>query len=172
MIRFHVNGERLETDVSPDTPLLWFLRDNLQLTGTKYGCGMALCGACTVQVNGEAVRACVTPLSALAGKKVVTIEEIGRTPIGKKVQDAWISEDVVQCGYCQSGQIMTATALLTKTKSPNDADIDAAMTGNICRCGTYNRVRAAIKVAAGQGVAAVKPGAKAAPAKASAKAKA
>ena len=165
MVRFTVNGERLETDVSPDTPLLWFLRDNLHLTGTKYGCGMALCGACTVHVNGEAVRACVTPISTLAGKKVTTIEEIGRTPIGKKVQDAWIAEDVVQCGYCQSGQIMTATALLTKTKSPNDADIDAAMSGNICRCGTYNRVRAAIKTAAGGGVAAVKPGAKPAGAK-------
>jgi isoquinoline 1-oxidoreductase alpha subunit len=172
MVRFTVNGERLETDVSPDTPLLWFLRDNLQLTGTKYGCGMALCGACTVHVNGEAVRACVTPISTLAGKKVTTIEEIGRTPIGKKVQDAWIAEDVVQCGYCQSGQIMTATALLTKTKSPNDADIDAAMSGNICRCGTYNRVRAAIKTAAGGGVATVKPGGKPAAAKPAAKAKA
>ena len=171
MVRFTVNGERLETDVSPDTPLLWFLRDNLQLTGTKYGCGMSLCGACTVHVNGEAVRACVTPISALAGKKVTTIEEIGRTPIGKKVQDAWIAEDVVQCGYCQSGQIMTATALLAKTKSPNDAEIDAAMNGNICRCGTYNRVRAAIKAAAGGGVAAVKPGAKPAAAKPAVKAK-
>ena len=170
MIRFTVNGERLETDVSPDTPLLWFLRDNLQLTGTKFGCGMALCGACTVHVNGEPTRACATPISMLAGKRVVTIEEIGKNPIGKKVQDAWIAEDVVQCGYCQSGQIMSATALLTKTKSPSDADIDAAMNGNICRCGTYNRVRAAIKTAAGAGAkpAAAKPAA----AKSAAKAKA
>ena len=161
MIRFTVNGERLETDISPDTPLLWFLRDNLQLTGTKFGCGIALCGACTVHVDGEPTRACVTPISALAGKRVVTIEEISKNPIGKKVQDAWIAEDVVQCGYCQSGQIMSATALLTKTKSPSDADIDAAMSGNICRCGTYNRVRAAIKTAAvaGANPAAAKPAA-------------
>ena len=148
MIRFSVNGERLETDVVADTPLLWFLRDNLQMTGTKYGCGMALCGACTVHVDGEPVRSCSTPLSTVAGKKITTIEVIGKTPIGKKVQDAWIAEDVVQCGYCQSGQIMSAAALLAKNKSPNDAQIDAAMSGNICRCGTYNRVRAAIKVAA------------------------
>ena len=160
MIRFTVNGQRFETDVAPDTPLLWFLRDNLQLTGAKYGCGMALCGACTVHVNGEPIRACVTPLSALAGKRVVTIEEIGKSAIGKRVQDAWLSEDVVQCGYCQSGQVMAAAALLAKTKVPTDAEIDAAMNGNICRCGTYNRIRAAIKVAAGSGVAAVKPGVK------------
>ena len=169
MIRFTVNGERLETDISPDTPLLWFLRDNLQLTGTKFGCGIALCGACTVHVDGEPARACVTPISALAGKRVVTIEEISKNPIGKKVQDAWIAEDVVQCGYCQSGQIMTATALLTKTKSPSDADIDAAMSGNICRCGTYNRVRAAIKTAAGAGA---KPATAKTTAKPAAKAKA
>ena len=148
MIRITVNGEGVETDVAGDTPLLWFLRDNLQLTGTKYGCGMALCGACTVHVNGEQVRSCSTPLSAVAGKRVTTIETIGATPIGKKVQAAWISEDVVQCGYCQSGQIMSATALLSKIKNPTDAQIDDAMAGNICRCGTYNRVRAAIKVAA------------------------
>ena len=148
MIRITVNGEGVETDVAVDTPLLWFLRDNLQLTGTKYGCGMALCGACTVHVNGEQVRSCSTPLSAVAGKRVTTIETIGATPIGKKVQAAWISEDVVQCGYCQSGQIMSATALLSKIKTPTDAQIDDAMAGNICRCGTYNRVRAAIKVAA------------------------
>lgn len=152
MIRFTINGERYETEVAPETPLLWFLRDNLQMTGTKYGCGMALCGACTVTVNGEPARSCSTPLSSLAGKKVVTIEEIGRTPVGKRVQDAWLAEDVVQCGYCQSGQIMSATALLTKTPKPTDAQIDAAMSGNICRCGTYNRVRSAIKVAAGLGV--------------------
>ena len=161
MIRFTVNGERLETDVTPDTPLLWFLRDNLQLTGTKYGCGMALCGACTVHVNGEPVRACATPISTLAGARVTTIEAIGKTPMGKKVQDAWIAEDVVQCGYCQSGQVMAATALLARTKVPTDAQIDDAMSGNICRCGTYNRIRAAIKVAAGPGIAAVKPAAKA-----------
>ena len=148
MIRFTVNGERIETDFAPSTPLLWFLRDNMSLTGTKYGCGMALCGACTVHVDGEPVRSCSTPLSTVAGKKITTIEVIGKTPIGKKVQDAWIAEDVVQCGYCQSGQIMSAAALLAKNKSPNDAQIDAAMSGNICRCGTYNRVRAAIKVAA------------------------
>ena len=149
MIRITVNGEGVETDVAADTPLLWFLRDNLQLTGTKYGCGMALCGACTVHVNGDQVRSCSTPLSAVAGKRVTTIETIGSTPIGKKVQAAWISEDVVQCGYCQSGQIMSATALLSKIKNPTDTQIDDAMAGNICRCGTYNRVRAAIKVAAG-----------------------
>jgi isoquinoline 1-oxidoreductase alpha subunit len=160
MIRFTVNGERLETDVAPDTPLLWFLRDNLQLTGTKYGCGIALCGACTVHVNGEPARACVTPLSALAGKRVTTIEEIGRSAVGKKVQEAWLSEDVVQCGYCQSGQIMSAAALLARTKSPSDAEIDEAMSGIICRCGTYNRIRAAIKVAAGPAVAAIKPAVK------------
>ena len=165
MIRFTVNGERFETDVAPDTPLLWFLRDNLELTGTKFGCGMALCGACTVHVNGDPARACVTPISSLAGKKVTTIEEIGKTPVGRKVQAAWLSEDVVQCGYCQSGQIMAATALLNKVKSPSDAQIDAAMSGNICRCGTYNRIRSAIKVASGAGVASVTAGAKPAVAK-------
>ncbi len=148
MIRFTVNGERLETNVPPETPLLWFLRDNLSLTGTKFGCGMALCGACTVHVDGVPMRSCSTPVSSLNGKKVTTIEEIGRTPVGKAVQAAWIAEDVVQCGYCQSGQIMSATALLAKNRSPSDSDIDAAMSGNICRCGTYNRVRAAIKTAA------------------------
>ena len=158
MVLFTVNGERISTNVDPTTPLLWFLRDNLQLTGTKYGCGMALCGACTVHVNGEALRACSTPLSAVGGKRVTTIEIIGKSPVGKKVQEAWLSEDVVQCGYCQSGQIMAASALLAKNKSPSDAEIDAAMDGNICRCGTYNRVRAAIKVAAaGKPVAAKKP---------------
>ena len=161
MIRFSVNGERLETNLSADTPLLWFLRDNLQMTGTKYGCGMALCGACTVHVNGEPARSCSTPLSAVAGKRITTIESIGSSAIGKKVQAAWISEDVVQCGYCQSGQIMSATALLTKTKNPTDAQIDEAMSGNICRCGTYNRVRAAIKVAAGGTAAATAAKAKA-----------
>jgi isoquinoline 1-oxidoreductase alpha subunit len=148
MIRFTVNGERVETNVAPDTPLLWFIRDNMQLTGTKYGCGMALCGACTVHVNGEPTRACSTPISAVAGKRVQTIEEVSGSTVGKRVVDAWIAEDVVQCGYCQSGQIMAATALLAKNANPTDADIDNAMSGNICRCGTYNRVRAAIKVAA------------------------
>jgi isoquinoline 1-oxidoreductase subunit alpha len=148
-ILFTVNGERISTNVDPSTPLLWFLRDNLSLTGTKYGCGMALCGACTVHVNGEPARACSTPLSAIAGKRVTTIEQVGKSPVGKRVQDAWVAEDVVQCGYCQSGQIMSAVALLAKNKAPNDAQIDAAMSGNICRCGTYNRVRTAIKVAAG-----------------------
>jgi isoquinoline 1-oxidoreductase subunit alpha len=159
MILFTVNGERISTNVDPTTPLLWFLRDNLQLTGTKYGCGMALCGACTVHINGEPMRACAMPISAVAGKRITTIEVIGKSPIGKKVQDAWIAEDVVQCGYCQSGQIMTATALLTKNKAPTDAEIDEAMTGNICRCGTYNRVRAAIKVAAGGKSTSAKPAA-------------
>ncbi|AMS32886.1 MAG: (2Fe-2S)-binding protein [Betaproteobacteria bacterium] len=167
MVLFTVNGERISTNVNPSTPLLWFLRDNLQLTGTKYGCGMALCGACTVHVDGNPIRSCSTPLSAVAGKKITTIEVIGKTPVGKKVQEAWLAEDVVQCGYCQSGQIMSAAALLAKNKAPTDADIDVAMSGNICRCGTYNRVRAAIKVAAsGKG----SPAPAAAPAKKPAKA--
>jgi isoquinoline 1-oxidoreductase alpha subunit len=165
MLRFHVNGEKLETDVPADTPLLWFLRDKLELTGTKYGCGAGLCGACTVHVDGQPLRSCSTPISAVAGKKVTTIEVIGRSPIGRKVQEAWLSEDVVQCGYCQSGQIMSAVALLAKNRAPSDKQIDDAMAGNICRCGTYNRVRAAIKVAAGVGAkvspAATKPAAKA-----------
>ena len=177
MVLFTVNGERISTTVDPSTPLLWFLRDNLQLTGTKYGCGMALCGACTVHVNGEPMRSCSTPLSAVAGKKITTIEVIGKSPVGKKVQEAWLSEDVVQCGYCQSGQIMAASALLAKNNAPTDADIDAAMSGNICRCGTYNRVRAAIKVAAGGKAAAVakpasKPASQPAAKSAAAKAKA
>jgi isoquinoline 1-oxidoreductase alpha subunit len=172
MILFTVNGERISTNVDPSTPLLWFLRDNLQLTGTKYGCGMALCGACTVHVNGEPMRSCSTPISAIVGKRVTTIEVIGKSPVGKKVQEAWIAEDVVQCGYCQSGQIMAATALLAKNKAPSDADIDAAMSGNVCRCGTYNRVRAAIKVAAGvRPAAAAKSGAALKPAAAPAAAK-
>lgn len=173
MILFTVNGQRISTNVDPTTPLLWFLRDNLDLTGTKYGCGMALCGACTVHIDGEPARSCSTPLSAVAGKRVTTIEQIGKTPMGKRVQDAWIAEDVVQCGYCQSGQIMTATALLSKNKAPTDAQIDAAMSGNICRCGTYNRVRNAIKVAAGgrpSGAAAPTPAPKSAPANPKAKA--
>ncbi len=149
MPRFIVNGDVIETDVAGDTPLLWFIRDRLQMTGTKFGCGMALCGACTVHINGVATRSCVTPLSAVVGKHIETIEDVTKTPLGKKVQAAWLAEDVVQCGYCQSGQIMSAVALLSTNKNPSDADIDAAMSGNICRCGTYNRVRAAIKRAAG-----------------------
>jgi isoquinoline 1-oxidoreductase alpha subunit len=143
-----VNGAKRQLDVPSDMPLLWVLRDVLGMTGTKFGCGMALCGACTVQLNGEALRSCVTPMSAAAGKAVTTIEAIGATAVGKKVQAAWVALDVPQCGYCQSGQIMSASALLAKNASPTDTDIDAAMAGNICRCGTYGRIRAAIKRAA------------------------
>ena len=148
MTTLDVNGKQLETDASSDTPLLWVLRDHLNLTGTKFGCGMAQCGACTVHVDGQATRSCVLPLSAVEGKKITTIENVGADPVGKAIQDAWIAENVAQCGYCQSGQIMSATALLAQNKSPTDADIDAAMTGNICRCGTYVRIRAAIHDAA------------------------
>lgn len=148
MIRLNVNGKRMDVAAEPDTPLLWVLRDYLALIGTKYGCGMALCGACTVHVNGQAVRSCVTPVSSVAGKKITTIEAIGATQAGKAVQEAWIAEEVPQCGYCQSGQIMNATALLSANSNPRDADIDAAMSGNICRCATYLRIRAAIKRAA------------------------
>ena len=158
MIRFSVNGEIIETSLDPGTPILWVLRDNLGLTGTKYGCGMALCGACTVHLNDEPIRSCATPLSAVAGKRITTIESIGATPTGKRVQQAWIDADVVQCGYCQSGQIMSAVALLNQNKHPSDADIDAAMNGNICRCGTYQRVKEAIKsVAAGAAAPARRP---------------
>jgi isoquinoline 1-oxidoreductase alpha subunit len=152
MAKFHVNGEQVDFRGAPDTPLLWVLRDQLALTGTKYGCGMSLCGACTVHVNGEPTRSCVTPVSSLEGKRVLTIEGITATtqgPVARAVQAAWIDKDVVQCGYCQSGQVMAATALLVKNKAPSDADIDAAMSGNLCRCGTYQRVREAIKAAAG-----------------------
>ncbi len=149
MAALDINGKSVEVDVDPDMPLLWALRDHLSLTGTKYGCGMALCGACTVHVDGQATRSCVTPVSAVAGKKITTIETIGSGPVGRAVQEAWIAENVAQCGYCQSGQIMSATALLTSNKSPSDADIDTAMAGNICRCATYARIRAAIKRAAG-----------------------
>ena len=147
MISLTVNGQARELDIDPDMPLLWALRDVMQLTGTKYGCGMALCGACTVHVNGEAIRSCVTPVSAAVGGKITTIEGLsvhGDHP----VQKAWLDLDVVQCGYCQSGQIMSAAALLAKNPAPSDADIDSAMSGNICRCGTYPRIRAAIKKAA------------------------
>ena len=147
MISLTVNGQARELDIDPNMPLLWALRDVMQLTGTKYGCGMALCGACTVHLNGEAIRSCVTPVSAAVGGKVTTIEGLsahGDHP----VQKAWLDLDVVQCGYCQSGQIMSAAALLAKNPAPSDADIDSAMSGNICRCGTYPRIRAAIKKAA------------------------
>jgi isoquinoline 1-oxidoreductase alpha subunit len=151
MAKFFVNGEPVDFRAAPDTPLLWALRDHLNLTGTKFGCGMALCGACTVHVNGEPTRSCVTPVSAIEGKRVVTIEGVYATPQGalaRAVKAAWIDKDVVQCGYCQSGQVMAAVALLGKNPAPSDADIDAAMSGNLCRCGTYQRVREAIKSAA------------------------
>ena len=148
MISLNVNGRRVQADADADTPLLWVLRDHLNMTGTKFGCGMALCGACTVHVDGQPVRSCVTPASAVAGKNVTTIERIGESPVGKAVQAAWVAENVPQCGYCQSGQVMAATALLSANKNPSDADIDGAMSGNICRCATYPRIRAAIKRAA------------------------
>jgi isoquinoline 1-oxidoreductase alpha subunit len=148
MISLNVNGKTMALDVEPDTPLLWALRDFAGLTGTKYGCGMALCGACTVHIDGQPARSCTTPVSAVAGKKITTIEAIGATRTGKAVQDAWVAENVPQCGYCQSGQIMSAAALLASKKKPSDADIDAAMAGNLCRCATYVRIRAAIKRAA------------------------
>jgi isoquinoline 1-oxidoreductase alpha subunit len=145
MIALLINGERREVDAPPDMPLLWVLRDVLGMTGTKFGCGMALCGACTVHLNGSAVRSCVMPISAIGQGAVATIEAIGTTRSGARVQQAWLDLEVVQCGYCQSGQIMSATALLDAIPHPSDADIDTAMTGNICRCGTYARIRAAIK---------------------------
>src|SRR6266446_1648023 len=148
MVSLIVNGKTRKVDAAPDTPLLWVLRDSLHLTGTKFGCGIALCGACTVHLDGQPVRSCSTPVSAAAGKKVTTVEAIGATPAGKAVQAAWIRHDVPQCGYCQSGQIMSASALLAKNRAPTDADIDEAMSGNVCRCGTYNQIRAAIKDAA------------------------
>jgi len=148
MVALNINGRTQQVDVSDDTPLLWALRDVIGLTGTKFGCGVAMCGACTVHVDGQATRSCVTPVSAVAGKKIMTIEAMQEHPVGKRVQAAWREIDVVQCGYCQSGQIMSATALLASNPRPSDADIDAAMAGNICRCGTYPRIRAAIKRAA------------------------
>jgi isoquinoline 1-oxidoreductase alpha subunit len=150
MISLTINGNQEQLDLPPDTPLLWALRDHLGLTGTKFGCGAALCGACTVHVDGEAVRSCSAPIGFLEGTKVVTIEGLAAS-VGKKlhpVQQAWIEEDVVQCGYCHSGQIMSAAALLSQVPRPTDADIDGAMTGNICRCGTYQRIRAGIHKAA------------------------
>jgi isoquinoline 1-oxidoreductase alpha subunit len=141
----NINGTTHTVDVDEDTPTLWAIRDVLGMTGTKFGCGAALCGACTIHVDGKPVRSCITPVSALAGKRITTIEGIGATAIGARVQKAWLELDVPQCGYCQSGQIMSATALLAANSKPSDADIDAAMSGNICRCGTYRRIRAAIK---------------------------
>ena len=149
MTTLQINGKATSVTAPADTPLLWVLRDHVGLTGTKFGCGMALCGACTVHLDGLPVRACQTPLSAAVGKKITTIEGVGATRTGKAVQTAWLDVGVPQCGYCQSGQIMSATALLQKTPKPSDADIDSAMSGNICRCGTYTRIRSAIKIAAG-----------------------
>ncbi|MBS0379436.1 MAG: (2Fe-2S)-binding protein [Proteobacteria bacterium] len=155
--KFTINGEAHELDVPPDMPLLWALRDHLQLTGTKFGCGMALCGACTVHIDGQATRSCITPVAAIEGKEVTTIEGLA-TPAGKAVQAAWIGLDVPQCGYCQSGQIMSAAALLAGNAKPSDADIDQAMSGNICRCATYARIRSAIHQAADQLAAAPSQG--------------
>ncbi len=149
MTMLNINGKPRKIDLPDDTPLLWALRDQLGLTGTKYGCGMAVCGACMVHLDGEPTRACVTPISSAAGKKIVTIEAIDQDEIGKKVQEAWLAQGVPQCGYCQAGQVMSATALLKHQPKPSDADIDKAMNGNLCRCGTYTRIRAAIKQAAG-----------------------
>jgi isoquinoline 1-oxidoreductase alpha subunit len=155
MTTLNINGKNHKIDLPADTPILWALRDYVGLTGTKFGCGMALCGACTVHLDGEPTRACVTPISAAAGKVIVTIEAIDQDAIGKKVQEAWLTLGVPQCGYCQSGQIMAATALLKQKPNPTDTDIDTAMSGNICRCGTYPRIRAAIKQAAG--ITEIKP---------------
>jgi isoquinoline 1-oxidoreductase alpha subunit len=151
-----INGETHTVDVPADMPLLWVLRDVIGLTGTKFGCGIAACGACTAHLDGQPVRSCQTPVSAAAGKQITTIEAIGKTRSGKAIQGAWIALDVPQCGYCQSGQIMSASALLAGNPNPSDGDIDAAMVGNICRCGTYGRIRAAIKRAAGAGPVAEK----------------
>lgn len=144
-----VNGQERTADVEGDTPLLWVLRDVLDLKGSKFGCGMGLCGACTVHINGTATRSCVTPIASVGSAAVTTIEGIAENPVGAKVQAAWLDTDVMQCGYCQAGQIMSATALLSKNSRPSDQDIDAAMSGNLCRCATYTRIRAAIKQAAG-----------------------
>jgi isoquinoline 1-oxidoreductase alpha subunit len=148
MVALTINGESKTVDASPDMPLLWVLRDLLGLTGTKFGCGIAQCGACTVHLDGKAVRSCLLPVGAIGNRAITTIEGVGSTPTGAKVQKAWLDLEVIQCGYCQSGQIMSAAALLETTPRPDDADIDAAMAGNICRCGTYVRIREAIKRAA------------------------
>ncbi|MBH5385024.1 (2Fe-2S)-binding protein [Bradyrhizobium diversitatis] len=143
-----INGTRQTVDVDGDTPLLWVLRDVLKMTGTKFGCGVALCGACTVHIDGVATRSCITTVDSVGDSSVTTIEAVGRTDLGRRVQEAWLDLDVVQCGYCQSGQIMSAAALLASTPHPTDAEINDAMSGNVCRCGTYNRIRDAIKRAA------------------------
>ena len=147
MVTLQVNGKEHELDVPDDMPLLWALRDVVGLTGTKFGCGVALCGACTVHLDGRAIRSCITPVGSVAGKPITTIEAVGETSSGNKIQQAWLNIEVVQCGYCQSGQIMSAAALVENNPNPSDAEIDAAMSGNICRCGTYPRIRAAIKQA-------------------------
>ncbi|WOH79095.1 (2Fe-2S)-binding protein [Bradyrhizobium sp. BEA-2-5] len=146
-----INGTSHSVDADGDTPLLWVLRDVLGMTGTKFGCGMALCGACTVHLDGSAVRSCITSIDSIGESRITTIEAVGKTPAGKKIQDAWLAHEVPQCGYCQSGQIMSASALLAGKAKPTDADIDEAMSGNICRCGTYVRIREAIKQAAQSG---------------------
>ncbi len=148
MPTLNINGKDTAVDADESTPILWALRDTLGMTGTKFGCGQALCGACTVLLDGVPVRSCTTPISAAARQKITTIEAVGQDKVGRAVQAAWVKHDVAQCGYCQSGQIMSATALLKGTKKPSDADIDAAMAGNVCRCGTYVRIRAAIHDAA------------------------
>jgi isoquinoline 1-oxidoreductase alpha subunit len=147
--KIKVNGRVREVDVDGDTPLLWVLRDSLELKGAKFGCGAGFCGACTVHLNGSAIRSCITPIQTVGEASITTIEAIGETPLGRRVQKAWLDHDVVQCGYCQAGQIMSATALLKTQPQPTDADIDAGMAGNICRCATYLRIRAAIKDSAG-----------------------
>ncbi len=150
MISFNINGKTAEVDVDPNTPLLWVIRDHLHLTGTKYGCGISQCGACTVHLDGKAIRSCVTPVSTVSGKQITTIEGLAESAVGKSVQAAWQEIDVPQCGYCQSGQIMEATALLSENPHPSEAQITDAMTGHLCRCGTYNRIRSAIQLAAQQ----------------------
>ena len=148
MTTLEINGKPMQEDADPSTPLLWALRDQLQMTGTKFGCGIAACGACTVHMNGQPIRACVTPISALQGARITTIEGAGTDKVGRAVLDAWVRNDVSQCGYCQNGQVMSAIGLLRNKRKPTDADIDQAMAGNLCRCGTYQRIRAAIKDAA------------------------
>ena len=150
IFQLNINGQRKEVTTDPSTPLLWVLRDDLKMTGTKYGCGISACGACTVHIAGVATRSCVLPVSMVGDRPVITIESIGNDPVGRAVQEAWISKDVVQCGYCQSGQIMSAVALLKATATPTDTNIEQSMGGNICRCGTYVRIREAIKSAAQQ----------------------
>lgn len=158
MISFKINGKDAQVDADPHTPLLWVIRDHLQLTGAKYGCGISQCGACTVHLDSRAIRSCVTPVSAVSGKEITTIEGLAETALGKTVQAAWQDVDVPQCGYCQSGQIMTATALLKEHPHPSEAQISAAMNGNLCRCGTYNRIRAAIQQAAAHPILAKQSG--------------